>query len=145
MDGVGFTVMLPAMLLLSVLCIANSLVLYSMWRWRAKRRADDVLAQQMQQIQQHTQAFKDLNRRLDTYLSGSMRMGEELYELQKSIAPLPEKILRMEQRDLSSLSFTQAARLVGLGASTEDLKQSCGLSQSEAELLLRMHGKRESS
>ncbi len=143
MDGVGFTVMLPAMLLLSVLCIANSLVLYSMWR--AKRRADDVLAQQMQQIQQHTQAFKDLNRRLDTYLSGSMRMGEELYELQKSIAPLPEKILRMEQRDLSSLSFTQAARLVGLGASTEDLKQSCGLSQSEAELLLRMHGKRESS
>ncbi len=135
--------MLPAMLLLSVLCIANSLVLYSMWR--AKRRADDVLAQQMQQIQQHTQAFKDLNRRLDTYLSGSMRMGEELYELQKSIAPLPEKILRMEQRDLSSLSFTQAARLVGLGASTEDLKQSCGLSQSEAELLLRMHGKRESS
>ena len=99
----------------------------------------------MQQIQQHTQAFKDLNRRLDTYLSGSMRMGEELYELQKSIAPLPEKILRMEQRDLSSLSFTQAARLVGLGASTEDLKQSCGLSQSEAELLLRMHGKRESS
>lgn len=143
MDGVGFTVMLPAMLLLSVLCIANSLVLYSMWR--AKRRADEVLAQQMQQIQQHTQAFKDLNRRLDTYLSGSMRMGEELYELQKSIAPLPEKILRMEQRDLSSLSFTQAARLVGLGASTEDLKQSCGLSQSEAELLLRMHGKRESS
>lgn len=143
MDGVGFTVMLPAMLLLSVLCIANSLVLYSIWR--AKRRADDVLAQQMQQIQQHTQAFKDLNRRLDTYLSGSMRMGEELYELQKSIAPLPEKILRMEQRDLSSLSFTQAARLVGLGASTEDLKQSCGLSQSEAELLLRMHSKRESS
>lgn len=143
MVGVGFTVMLPAMLLLSVLCIANSLVLYSMWR--AKRRADEVLAQQMQQIQQHTQAFKDLNRRLDTYLSGSMRMGEELYELQKSIAPLPEKILRMEQRDLSSLSFTQAARLVGLGASTEDLKQSCGLSQSEAELLLRMHGKRESS
>ena len=143
MDGVGLTVILPAMLLLSVLCIANSLVLYSMWR--AKRRADDVLAQQMQQIQQHTQAFKDLNRRLDTYLSGSMRMGEELYELQKSIAPLPEKILRMEQRDLSSLSFTQAARLVGLGASTEDLKQSCGLSQSEAELLLRMHGKRESS
>ena len=142
MDGVGFSVMLFAVLLLSVLCIGNIFALYSMWR--AKRRADDLYAQQMKQIQQHTQAFKDLNRRLDTYLSGSMRMGEELYELQKSIAPLPEKILRMEQRDLSSLSFTQAARLVGLGASTEDLKQSCGLSQSEAELLLRMHGKSES-
>lgn len=139
MDGVGFSVMMFAVLLLSVLCIGNSFALYSMCR--AKRRADDLYAQQMKQIQQHTQAFKDLNRRLDTYLSGSMRMGEELYELQKSIAPLPEKILRMEQRDLSSLSFTQAARLVGLGASTEDLKQSCGLSQSEAELLLRMHGK----
>ena len=71
-----------------------------------------------------------------------MRMGEELYELKKELAPLPDKILRMEQKDPSSLSFTQAARLVGLGASTEDLKQSCGLSQSEAELLQRMHSKK---
>ena len=142
MVGAGLSVMLFAVLLLSAFCIGNSFVLYSMWK--AKQRANDLHAQQMKQIQQHAQAFKDLNRRLDTYLSGSMRMGEELYELQKSIAPLPEKILRMEQRDLSSLSFTQAAKLVGLGASTEDLKQSCGLSQSEAELLLRMHGKRES-
>ena len=45
----------------------------------------------------------------------------------------------VEQRDPSSLSFTQAARLVGMGASVDDLTQSCGLSKAEAELISRLH------
>lgn len=139
MDGVGLSVMYYLLLFLFLLCISNFIVLYSLWR--KKQRADELHAKQ---IEQQKQAFKDLNRRLEIYLSGSMRMGEELHELQKNLAPLPEKILRMEQRDLSSLSFTQAARLVGLGASTEDIKQACGVSQSEAELLQRLHQKNKS-
>lgn len=130
--------MLFLVLFLSVLCIGNSIALYSLWK--QKQRSDKLYANQ---VEQHSKVSKELSRRLDIYLSGSVRMGEELHQLQKNLAPLPEKILRMEQRDLSSLSFTQAARLIGLGASTEDLKQSCGLSQSEAELLQRLHGKRE--
>ena len=136
MDGAGLSVMHYLVLVLSLLCIGNCIALYSLWR--KKQHSDQLHAKQMEQ---QSQAFKDLSRRLDIYLSGSMSMGEELHELQKSIAPLPDKILRMEQRDLSSLSFTQAARLVGLGASTEDIKQSCGLSQSEAELVQRLHQK----
>src|SRR3989338_3221228 len=92
------------------------------------------------------QRLKDLARRLDTYLTGSIRMGEELHELRRVVAPLPDKLQQMEQRDPGSLSFTQAARLVGLGASVDDLTQSCGLSKAEAELVSKLHqGKRQSS
>ncbi len=132
--------MWPLVLFLSALCIGNSVVVYILWR--KKQHLDNLQAQQEKQIEQQNTTLKSLNRRLETYLAGSMRMGEELHELKKELAPLPDKILRMEQKDPSSLSFTQAARLVGLGASTEDLKQSCGLSQSEAELLQRMHSKK---
>ncbi len=134
--------MWPLVLFLSALCIGNSVVVYILWR--KKQHLDNLQAQQEKQIEQQNTTLKSLNRRLETYLAGSMRMGEELHELKKELAPLPDKILRMEQKDPSSLSFTQAARLVGLGASTEDLKQSCGLSQSEAELLQRMHSKKTS-
>ncbi|MEO4048388.1 DUF2802 domain-containing protein [Pseudomonas sp. CAU 1711] len=85
------------------------------------------------------QRLKDLAKRLDAYLTGSIRMGEELHELRRVVAPLPDKVSQMEQRDPSSLSFTQAARLVGMGASVDDLTHSCGLTQAEAELVSRLH------
>ncbi|NLC08420.1 MAG: DUF2802 domain-containing protein [Gammaproteobacteria bacterium] len=95
----------------------------------------DVLEQSIEQ------QAKALSRRLDNYLTGSIQMGEELHNLRQQVAPLPEKLMQMEQRDPSSLSFIEAARLVSLGATTEDLQQACGLSHAEAELLKRMHQK----
>lgn len=85
------------------------------------------------------QRLKELSKRLDAYLTGSIRMGEELHELRRVVAPLPDKLTQIEQRDPSSLSFTQAARLVGMGASADDLTQSCGLTQAEADLVSRLH------
>ena len=85
------------------------------------------------------QRLKELSKRLDTYLTGSVRMGEDLYELRRVVAPLPDKLTQIEQRDPSSLSFTQAARLAGMGASVDDLTQSCGLSKAEAELVSKLH------
>lgn len=95
----------------------------------------DVLEQSIEQ------QAKSLSRRLDNYLTGSIQMGEELHNLRQQVAPLPEKLMQMEQRDPSSLSFIEAARLVSLGATAEDLQQACGLSHAEAELLKRMHQK----
>lgn len=84
------------------------------------------------------QRLRELSRRLDTYLTGSIRMGEELHELRRVVAPLPDKLNQMEQRDPSSLSFTQAARLAGMGASVDDLTHSCGLTKAEAELVSKL-------
>ena len=85
------------------------------------------------------QRIKELGRRLDTYQNGSVQMGEDLHELRAVVAPLPEKLTQLEQRDPTSLSFSQAARLVGMGASIDELTESCGLTQAEAELISKMH------
>ena len=88
---------------------------------------------------QRDRRLKELGRRLDTYQNGNVQMGEELHEMRSVVAPLPEKLTRLEQRDPTSLSFDQAARLVGMGASIDELTQSCGLTQAEAELMSKMH------
>ena len=60
--------------------------------------------------------------------------------LRRNISGEPLQIFtRLEQRDPTSLSFSQAARLAGMGASAADLAQACGLSQAEAELITRLH------
>ncbi len=94
---------------------------------------------QAERDSQRDQRSKELARRLDAYLAGSIRMGEELHELRRVVAPLPDKLNQIEQRDPNSLSFTQAARLAGLGASVDELTQSCGLSTAEAELVRKLH------
>jgi uncharacterized protein HemX len=123
-----------ALALLAVICLG--LAGACVWLARAQRRQALL---QMQSDAKRDKRIKELSRRLDTYLSGSVRMGEELHELRRIVAPLPDKVTQIEQRDPSSLSFTQAARLVGMGASVDDLTQSCGLSRAEAELVAKLH------
>ena len=96
-------------------------------------------AQQAEADARRDRRLKELSRRLDTYQNGNVQMGEELHEMRSVVAPLPEKLTGLEQRDPTSLSFDQAARLVGMGASVDELTQSCGLTQAEAELMSKMH------
>jgi cell division protein FtsB len=98
-----------------------------------------VAAQQAQGDALRDQRIKDLAKRVDDYQSGSVRMGEALHELRAVVSPLPDKLAQLEQRDPSSLSFAQAARLVGMGATVDELTQSCGLTQAEAELMRKLH------
>ncbi|MGE8322306.1 MAG: DUF2802 domain-containing protein, partial [Pseudomonas sp.] len=85
------------------------------------------------------QRIKDLAKRLDDYQNGNVRMGEALHELSVAVAPLPDKIQQLEQRDPSNVTFSQAAKLVGMGASVAELTESCGLTQAEAELMSKLH------
>ena len=98
-----------------------------------------IAAQQAQGDALRDQRIKELARLVDNYQSGNVRMGEDLHELRAVVAPLPDKLAQLEQRDPSSLSFAQAARLVGMGASVDELTQSCGLTQAEAELMSKLH------
>ncbi|WP_248799567.1 DUF2802 domain-containing protein [Pseudomonas sp. MWU13-2105] len=98
-----------------------------------------IAAQQAEGDALRDQRIKELARRVDNFQNGTVRMGEDLHELRAVVAPLPEKLAQLEQRDPSSLSFAQAARLVGMGASVDELTQSCGLTQAEAELMSKLH------
>ncbi|NQD95669.1 DUF2802 domain-containing protein [Pseudomonas sp. CrR25] len=123
-----------AVILLVLLCLG--LVAACVWLAGQQRHAAQL---QAERDAARDQRIKELAKRLDAYLAGSVRMGEELHELRRIVAPLPDKLTQIEQRDPSSLSFTQAARLVGLGASVDDLTQSCGLTKAEAELVSKLH------
>ncbi|KAB0481355.1 Protein of unknown function [Pseudomonas reinekei] len=103
------------------------------------RAQKQIAAQQAQADALRDQRIKDLNKRVDDYQNGNVRMGEDLHELRAIVAPLPDKLVQLEQRDPTSLSFAQAARLVGMGASVDELTQSCGLTQAEAELMSKLH------
>jgi cell division protein FtsB len=103
------------------------------------RGQKQIAAQQAQGDALRDQRIKDLAKRVDDYQNGNVRMGEDLHELRAIVAPLPDKLAQMEQRDPTSLSFAQAARLVGMGASVNELTQSCGLTQAEAELMSKLH------
>ena len=98
-----------------------------------------IATQQAQGDALRDQRIRDLAKRVEDYQSGNVRMGEDLHELRAVVAPLPDKLAQLEQRDPSSLSFAQAAKLVGMGASVDELTQSCGLTQAEAELMSKMH------
>ena len=98
-----------------------------------------IAAQQAQGDALRDQRIKDLAKRIDDYQNSNVRMGEDLHELRTIVAPLPNKLVQLEQRDPTSLSFAQAARLVGMGASVDELTQSCGLTQAEAELMSKLH------
>lgn len=108
-------------------------------------RLKQALQLQAEQDRVRDQRTKELAKRLDAYLGGSVRMGEELHELRQVVAPIPDKLSLIEQRNPSSLSFTQAARLAGLGASVDDLTLSCGLSKAEAELVAKLHQSRQAN
>ena len=123
-----------AVIVLALLWAAS---LYAFVLYVRKQRVAAV--QQAEADARRDRRLKELSRRLDTYQNGNVQMGEELHEMRSVVAPLPEKLTRLEQRDPTSLSFDQAARLVGMGASVDELTQSCGLTQAEAELMSKMH------
>lgn len=131
------SLMAVALMLLGLVCMG--LAMAFVWLLQQQRLAARL---QAERDAQRDARVKELSKRLDAYLTGSVRMGEELHELRRTVAPLPDKLNQIEQRDPSSLSFTQAARLVGLGASVDDLTQSCGLTKAEAELVSRLHQSR---
>ncbi|WDY59508.1 DUF2802 domain-containing protein [Pseudomonas sp. PSKL.D1] len=103
------------------------------------KRQRELAAQQAIGDALRDQRIKDLAKTLDDYQNGTVRMGDAIHELRAAVATLPDRLERLEQRDPSNVTFTQAARLVGMGASVAELTETCGLTQAEAELMSKLH------
>ncbi|NKQ11831.1 DUF2802 domain-containing protein [Pseudomonas sp. SST3] len=132
--------LVAAVVALALCCLA----LLGCCIWLFRRQQRQVQAQALENATRD-QRIKELGARLDSYQEGSITMGQKLRELSRVVAPLPEKLSQLEQRDPNNFAFSQAAKLVGMGASVDDLTQSCGLSQSEAELMRKLHQARRKS
>jgi len=103
------------------------------------KRQRELAAQQAQGDALRDQRIKDLAKRLDDYQNGTVRMGEAIHALRTEVATVPDRLERLEQRDPSNVTFSQAAKLVGMGASISELTETCGLTQAEAELMSKLH------
>jgi len=128
-------------LILQVAVIFLALVwALSLWFFlNYSKRQRELAAQQAEGDALRDQRIKDLAKRLDDYQNGTVHMGEALHELSLVVAPLPDKVQQLEQRDPNNVTFSQAAKLVGMGASVAELTESCGLTQAEAELMSKLH------
>ncbi|MBV4451839.1 MULTISPECIES: DUF2802 domain-containing protein [Pseudomonas] len=106
---------------------------------RHVRQQRELLLQQAERDAVRDRRILELLKRVDHYQQSAVKVGDEVHELRAILAPLPDKLAQIEQRDPSSVSFAQAAKLVGMGATVDELTQSCGLTQAEAQLMSKLH------
>ncbi len=106
---------------------------------RYVRQQRELALQQAERDAVHDRRVVELAKRVDHFQQTAVKVGDEVHELRAILAPLPDKLAQIEQRDPSSLSFAQAAKLVGMGATVDELTQSCGLTQAEAQLMSKLH------
>ncbi|KAF2410792.1 Protein of unknown function [Pseudomonas antarctica] len=106
---------------------------------RYMRQQRGLAQQQAERDAVRDRRILDLVKRVDHFQQSAVKVGDEVHELRAILGPLPDKLAQIEQRDPSSLSFAQAAKLVGMGATVDELTQSCGLTQAEAQLMSKLH------
>lgn len=58
--------------------------------------------------------------------------------LEKKLTHTVQRQQDLENKDAGSLTYEQASKLIQMGAATEDLVKTCGLSQAEARLVSLM-------
>lgn len=82
-----------------------------------------------------TDLVDELSKEVQGISHGSMGVGRKVIALEKRVEQLESIIEEMQKNDPNKVSYSEASRLVELGAGIEDLMNSCGISRPEAELV----------
>lgn len=98
---------------------------------RSQMTMADQLLQAQERIHQLDQQFAAL-------CKASAGAGEHVVQLEHKMLRLIERQNQVEMRASSQRPYSQASQLVHKGANTNDLMETCGLTQGEAELLVMM-------
>jgi hypothetical protein len=77
----------------------------------------------------------ELSKEIQGISHGSMGVGRKVMALEKRVELLEALIEEIQKNDPNKVSYSEASRLVELGAGIEDLMNSCGISRPEAELV----------
>ena len=81
------------------------------------------------------QRCDDLGRELHAVSSGSFGVGRRLVACEQSLHSLQGAMEEMRLNDPLRVPYDEASKLVEMGADTDDLMNSCGISRPEAELV----------
>jgi len=70
----------------------------------------------------------------------ALQLGERLTALENRVRQLNERVSQVESRSHSGPDYDQAIRMAKKGANPDELMRQCGLGQSEAKLVVAVHG-----
>lgn len=82
---------------------------------------------------------KGLKQQLQAVTAGALGVGRRLQQTEERLGKALDRQSRLEQKDTGSLPYTQASKLLKMGASVDEIKEACGLSHAEASLVELLH------
>ncbi len=111
---------------LTAITIGGVVALYFFWQGNA--RLLQALQQRMQMQSEQVIALRSRTERLEVEMRAVL-------DRTRQVTPAPSS---------APLGTELAPRLAAAGAGTEELMRACGMTQEEAELVVRLHGRGES-
>lgn len=93
------------------------------------------------QLEQH---IDTLGKEVNALSHSTLGMGRNLKTLDRELGGLEQSIQEIHKNDPAKVSYSEAARLVSMGASIEDLMSACSISRPEAELVSALTKQRQS-
>ncbi|MDY6892073.1 MAG: DUF2802 domain-containing protein [Pseudomonadota bacterium] len=115
------------MLLLTLTAVLSALIcVYVLVRIKRQERRQQAL-------------INVLRNEIRAMTNGSIGMGKRLLAIERTLNITVEKQQELENRDPGVLAYNQAAKLMEMGASVDDLVRNCGIGRPEAELMALLH------
>jgi hypothetical protein len=97
---------------------------------------------QSKRAQRQVDALKseinELKRQVTTVNKGSLGVGQHLSALEKRLLSGLNKVEQQSLKEMSMLSYGDAARLIEQGVAPDVLVKRCGMSRGEAELMCKL-------
>ncbi len=95
--------------------------------------------------QKNAELIDSLSKEIQGISHGSMGVGRKTLQLEHELSGIKEQLDAMMRNDPAKVSYSEAARLVELGAGVDDLMNSCGISRPEAELVRALTEKKSAN
>ena len=104
------------------------------WLMRRQQRQVEALVRELQQLRGSQ----------DAMISGAAGMDRRVGRVEQGIQELQKQLDYLEDTQRTARPYDEAIRLVRQGATGQRLMDELGLSRSEADLLIMLHGAPES-
>lgn len=113
-----------------LILITSSLVLFvvSLMLLRSRKR-----------LESHLKEIRDLQHDIRAITAAAIGVGERVLILERRQRSLTEKQEQFDNYDPANRTYEQAIYMMKNGASSQELMEMCGISESEAELMALMH------
>ncbi len=124
------------------LAVALVALALSLWQWRELRVLRACLQERLDTVAQRQELAQQS---ISGLTAGALGMDRRLRRVEATEKWLSDRQETIENQQAAEQPYSQAIRLVQQGASARRLVEELALSESEAELLVRLHGLRDSA